>query len=72
MKTYLHISAYSCDNCKGPVVAGSFGTRETEITRESDLTKVGAVCLSCGSKQTQITAANVVCQFAPVEWASLT
>jgi hypothetical protein len=51
MKTkYLHVSAYSCDKCEGPVIAGSFGTRETEITREIDLTQVGAVCLSCGNK----------------------
>lgn len=66
--TYLHISAYACDNCEGPVVAGSFGTRESEITRESDLMQLGAVCLSCGNKQTQ-SAANIVRQFAPVEWA---
>ena len=66
--TYLHMSAYYCDNCEGPMVAGSFGTRETEITRESDLTQVGAVCLSCGNKQTHMTDANIVYEFAPVEW----
>lgn len=47
---YLHISAYPCDKCEGPVIAGSFGIRETEISRESALTPVGAACLSCGSK----------------------
>ena len=72
MKTkYLHISAYSCDKCEGPVIAGSFGTRETEITRETDLTQIGAVCLSCGNKQTERPDANVVRQFAPLEWALL-
>ena len=68
MQTYLHISAYTCDDCQGPVVAGSFGTRETEITRESDLMQVGAICLSCGNKQTNISDANIVRHFAPVEW----
>ncbi len=70
MKTnYLHISAYSCDKCEGPVIAGSFGTRETEISRESDLTQIGAVCLSCGNEQTEMNAANSARQFAPIEWA---
>jgi hypothetical protein len=68
MQTYLHISAYTCDSCQGPVVAGSFGTRESEITRESDLTLVGAICLSCGNKQTPTTSAKPVRQFAPIEW----
>ena len=67
---YLHLSAYSCDKCDGPVIAGSFGTRESEITRETDLTQVGAVCLSCGNKQTEANAPNSVRQFAPVEWVS--
>ena len=51
---YLHISAYACDRCDGPVISGAFGTRETEISRESALTQVGAVCLTCGNKQTEI------------------
>jgi hypothetical protein len=67
---YLHISAYPCDKCEGPVIAGSFGIRETEISRESALTPVGAACLSCGSKQTEISGGNVARQFAPVEWVS--
>ena len=66
--TYLHISAYPCDKCDGPVISGEFGTRETEISRESALTQVGAACLSCGNKQTEMTDGNVVRQFAPVEW----
>jgi len=68
MTKYLHVSAYSCDKCQGPVIAGSFGTRETEITRESDLKPVGAVCLSCGNKPADMSAAKMVRGFAPVEW----
>jgi hypothetical protein len=71
MKTkYLHISAYPCDKCEGPVIAGAFGIRESEITREGELTQVGAVCLSCGNKQSKMSNGNVVRQFAPVEWVS--
>jgi hypothetical protein len=66
---YLHISAYACDNCDGPVISGAFGIRETEISSESALTQVGAVCLSCGNKQTEIGDGNVARQFAPVEWS---
>jgi hypothetical protein len=65
---YLHISAYVCDKCEGPVISGAFGTRETEITRESALTQVGAVCLSCGSKPPEIGERMVAREFAPVEW----
>jgi len=71
MKTkYLHISAYPCDRCRGPVIAGAFGIRESEITREGELTQVGAVCLSCGNKQSAMAQGNIARQFAPVEWAS--
>jgi hypothetical protein len=71
MKTkYLHISAYACDKCEGPVIAGAFGIRESEITREGELTPAGAVCLSCGNKQSAMSDRNIVRQFAPVEWAS--
>ena len=70
MKTkYFHISAYVCDKCAGPVIAGSFGTRETEISRESDFSRVGTVCLSCGNKPADMSAAHIVREFAPVEWA---
>ena len=70
MKTqYLHISAYSCDKCQGPVIAGSFGTRESEITRESELTQLGAVCLSCGDRPPEMSSTNTMREFAPIEWA---
>ncbi len=71
MKTkYLHISAYPCNECDGPVISAAFGIRESEITREGELAQVGAVCLSCGNKQSKMVNGNIVRQFAPVEWAS--
>jgi hypothetical protein len=44
-KQYLHLSAYSCDKCAGPVIAGSIGVRENEISKETDIRGVGAICL---------------------------
>jgi len=38
-------------------MAGSFGTRETEITRETDLTQVEAVCLSCRNERPPLRTA---------------
>jgi hypothetical protein len=32
---YLHLSAYLCDLCAEPVIAGSLGVRESEISKES-------------------------------------
>jgi len=65
-KQYLHLSLYRCKKCKGPVVAASTGVRETEITRESDIKLLGAVCLSCGNEQLE-EPDNVIC-FPPVHW----
>ena len=44
-KHYLHVSAYSCDKCGGPVISGSTGVRDNEISRETDIREVGAICL---------------------------
>jgi hypothetical protein len=69
-KQYLHLSAYSCDNCKGPVVSGSLAVRESEISKETDIRQVGAICLSCGYRQGKMAELGVTRQFQPVEWGS--
>ena len=56
-----------CVRTGGPVIAGSLGTRDTEISRESALTPVGRF-LSCENKQIETIDGNVIRQFAPVEW----
>lgn len=66
MKQHLHLCVYRCDRCGGPVVAGSLGIRETEITKEIDIRQVGAVCLSCGHGQEKNEA--ITRYFPPVEW----
>jgi hypothetical protein len=67
-KQYLHLSAYPCDVCKGPVVAGSLAVRENVISKETDIRQVGAICLSCGHRQMSATGMVVVRHFSPVEW----
>ena len=41
-KQYLHLSAYPCDACAGPVIAGSTAVRENEISKETDIRQVGS------------------------------
>jgi hypothetical protein len=65
---YLHLTAYSCDKCRGPVISGSIGVRENEISRETDIREAGAICLSCGHRQSKATEPAFARHFAPVEW----
>ena len=69
MKThYLHLSAFTCDACGGPVVAGSFATREAEIQRETDIREIGSVCLSCKKQYTSLPISGRVRHMAPLDW----
>lgn len=63
----LHLCAYPCERCGGPVVAASIGTRESEIRRES-VRRLGAVCIVCGNRQDAVT--EPVVQFLPHEWVT--
>jgi hypothetical protein len=68
-KRYLHISATPCAVCRGPLIAGWTGVRQTEISKESEITPVGAVCLWCGTKpETVLPNQGTLFQFRPVEW----
>jgi hypothetical protein len=68
-KQYLHLTAYHCDQCGGPVVAGSLGTRETAIARETQVSLLGGICLACGNRQDHLPDAGPIRGFMPVEWA---
>ncbi|SPF42500.1 hypothetical protein SBA1_460097 [Candidatus Sulfotelmatobacter kueseliae] len=68
-KHYLHLSVYPCDACAGPVIAGSTAARENEISKETDIRQVGAICLSCGHRQSEATAPARTRHFLPMEWA---
>ncbi len=65
---YLHLSAYSCDQCAGPVVAGSIAERENEISQETGLRVVGAICLSCGNRQSHASGSVRTRHFPPMPW----
>jgi len=67
-KQYLHLSAYTCDRCAGPVIAGSLGVRENEISKETEISSVGAICLSCGHRQEKASAGGRLRYFFPIEW----
>ena len=67
-RQYLHLSAYFCDKCAGPVVAGWLAVRENEISKETDIRQVGAICLSCGHRESDGSGAGVTHNFPPVEW----
>jgi len=71
-KQYLHLSAYSCDQCAGPVIAGWLGVRENEISKESEIRQVGAMCLSCGHRQEKATQPAGARHLSPLEWESVT
>jgi hypothetical protein len=67
-KQYLHLSAYVCDKCGGPVVAGSLGVRESEISKETNIRHVGAICLTCGHRQSKATEPARARHLTPMEW----
>jgi hypothetical protein len=67
-RQYLHLSAYSCDKCTGPVIAGLLAVRENEISKETDIRQVGAMCLSCGHRPISGAGSAGVRHFSPVEW----
>ena len=67
-KQYLHLSAFPCDVCTGPVLSGSLAVRENEISRETDIRAVGAICLSCGHRQNNATEPARARHFSPIAW----
>jgi|SRR5205823_391811 hypothetical protein len=67
-KQYLHLSAYPCDACGGPVIAGSLAVRENEISKETDIRQVGAICLSCGNRQSAATPPARARHLLPMDW----
>ena len=65
---YLHLSVYRCEKCQGPVVTGSLAVRENEISRETEKREIGAVCLSCDSRQSKATDGAETRHLMPMEW----
>jgi hypothetical protein len=70
-KQYLHITAYACDKCKGPVVDGSLGVRDSVVSTETQVRLLKGVCLACGSRQDRFPDTSYVREFLPVEWVGV-
>jgi hypothetical protein len=71
-KHYLHLSAYPCDACAGPVIASSTAVRESEISKETDIRTVGTpVCLSCGHRQDQAGEPTRARHLLPIAWEAV-
>jgi hypothetical protein len=67
-RVYLHLYAFPCDKCNGPVVVGSLGTREDDISKETAISVIGAVCLACGCRPETMIEPLAGHSFRPVEW----
>lgn len=68
-KHYLHLLAYPCETCGGPVISASISVGENEISKETDIKPVGAaICLSCGHRQSNPTEPALVRHLLPIEW----
>jgi len=65
---YLHLTAFPCEKCNGPVIAGSLGQRCDDISKETDITKIGAACIACGFQPVVLIEPSVGHRFRPVEW----
>lgn len=65
---YLHLFAFRCAKCNGPVIVGSLGTRPDDISREINVREIGALCLACGFKPEIIEEPTLEHRFRPVPW----
>jgi NADPH-dependent glutamate synthase beta subunit-like oxidoreductase len=65
---YLHLMAVPCGKCQGPVVAGWICRRDDDITQETEVTGMGAICLLCGVRPDALIDPLQACHFRPVEW----
>lgn len=65
---YLHLTAFPCEKCNGPVIVGSLGKRRDGISRETDIRKIGAACITCGFRPVILIEPSVDHRFRPVEW----
>ncbi len=65
---YLHLSAVPCEKCNGPVLSGWIGRRADDITRETQVHTVGAICLSCGLRPDAQASPVGPTHLRPFEW----
>src|SRR5260370_33621838 len=68
IRHYLHLSAFPCEKCNGPVVVGWLGTRHDDLSKETNIRQVGAACISGGFMPKTMIEPSVGHHFRPVEW----
>jgi hypothetical protein len=56
--------------CAGPVIAGSLAVRENQISKETEIRYIGAICLACGHRQSSPTEPACARNILPMEWNS--
>jgi len=71
IRHYLHLSAFPCEKCNGPVVVGWLGTRHDDLSKETNIRQVGAACIACGFMPQTMIEPSVGHHFRPVEWKSV-
>lgn len=66
---HLHLRAYICKKCNGPVVATTLSVRKTPISGAITTGQLAPSCLLCGDRP--ITVDEPGFGFAPIEWPML-
>src|SRR5579863_6563022 len=68
-KHYLHLYAFPCEKCSGPVIVGSIGRKEDDISHEMGIGGIGAVCIACRWRPDSMISPLAGHCFRPVEWS---
>src|SRR5690349_671972 len=66
---HLHLRAYVCNKCNGPVVATTLSVRKAPISGEIATAQLVASCLLCGDRPVIVDEPGF--GFAPIEWPML-
>ena len=56
---------------QGPVVSGFIAARENEISKETEIRQVGAICISCGHRQNKATEPGRARHMPQIEWGRM-
>jgi len=71
-KQYLHLSAYSCDKCAGPVIAGSLECERMKISKETEIRQVEQCACPAVHRQDEATEPARARHLSPLEWEFVT
>jgi hypothetical protein len=66
---HLHLRAYVCKKCNGPVVATTLSVRKTPISGETTTGQLVPSCLLCGDRPVSVDEPGF--GFAPIAWPLL-